>query len=69
MSRYDPGTPRLAVGIGAITMAAATFGLLVVLPSQMEPDSQGYFARTAVAGVLNAACDAVVSPACWRFTP
>jgi hypothetical protein len=69
MSRYDPGTPRLPVGIGAIAMTAATFGLLVVLPSQMQPDSQVYLALAAVAGPLNAPCDAVVSSAWRRFTP
>jgi hypothetical protein len=69
MSRYDPGTPRLAVGMGAIAMTAATFGLLVVLPSQMEPDSQVYFALAALGGALNAPCEAVVSPAWWQFTP
>lgn len=69
MGRYDPGTPRLAVGIGALAITAATFGLLVVLPSQMEPDRQVHFALAAGAGVLNAPCEAVASPARWRFTP
>jgi hypothetical protein len=69
MSRYDPGTPRLAVDMGAIAMTAATFGLLVVLPSQMEPDRQVYFALAALGGALNAPCAAVDGPAWWQFTP
>ena len=62
MNRYDPGTPRLAFGLVAIAMTAATFVLLVVLPSKMEPDSREYFALATLTAALSAPC--IVSPAC-----
>jgi hypothetical protein len=62
MNRYDPGTPRLASGLAAIAMTAATFALLVVLPSKMEADSQEYVALATISAALSAPC--IVSPAC-----
>ena len=37
---YEPSTPRLAFAVAALAMTAITIGLLVVLPSKMEPESQ-----------------------------
>ena len=48
MNRYEPPQPRVACGIAALLMTAATIGLMVVLPSKMEADSQA-FAMLAVA--------------------
>lgn len=42
MNRYQPDEPRLALGLAAVIMSALTIGLLVVLPSKMEPDSQAF---------------------------
>ena len=36
MNRYEPSTPRVALGSIAIAMAAITMGALVVLPAQLE---------------------------------
>lgn len=36
MNRYDPGTPRAALGLAAIALTALTIGLLVVVPAKMD---------------------------------
>jgi len=33
---YRPKTPRLALQLAAVALAAATMGLLIVLPAQLE---------------------------------
>ena len=48
MNRYEPTQPRIAFGFAAMIMAAITIGLLVVLPSKMEPESQEFAMLTAV---------------------
>ena len=53
MNRYDPARPRIAFGFAALAMSAITIGVLVVLPSQMEPDSQA-FAQLATANSFGA---------------
>jgi hypothetical protein len=40
MIRYEPETPRAACGIAALLMTAVTLWVLVVVPSQMEQESQ-----------------------------
>ena len=47
---YEPSTPRLAFAVAALAMTAVTIGLLVVLPSKMEPESQ-MFVMLAESGV------------------
>jgi uncharacterized membrane protein YkgB len=42
MKRYESSIPRIACGIAAMVMTTITIGLLVVLPSTMEPDSQAF---------------------------
>lgn len=37
---YEPGTPRVAVGISAVAMTAITIGAMVVLPARMSIDAQ-----------------------------
>ena len=41
MNRYEPGTPRTALGMAAIALTALTVGLLVVVPAKMDvsPDA------------------------------
>jgi hypothetical protein len=41
MNRYEPGTPRTALGLAAIALTALTVGLLVVVPAKMDvsPDA------------------------------
>ena len=42
MNRYEPPFPRVAFGFAAVAMTAITIGVLVVLPSKMEPESQEF---------------------------
>ena len=42
MNRYEPPFPRVTFGFAAVAMTAITIGVLVVLPSKMEPDSQAF---------------------------
>ena len=43
--RYDPQAPRVGFGLAAVVMSAATFGLMVVLPSVLEQDGLGLALR------------------------
>jgi len=48
MNRYDPGTPRTALAIGAAAIATITLGLLVVMPAQTGYDDQASSRVTAM---------------------
>lgn len=45
MIRFDPPVPRIGFGIAALVMSALTFGLMVVLPSELEQDSHALAVR------------------------
>lgn len=36
MNRYQPSTPRFALGAAALAMMLSTLGVLVVVPSKLE---------------------------------
>lgn len=36
MNRYEPSTPRAALGLAAVAMATITMGALVVLPAKFD---------------------------------
>lgn len=55
MKRYDSDTPRVACAIAAMTLTAITIGLLVVLPSRMEADSQ-IFLMAMAEGIATKPC-------------
>lgn len=42
MNPYQPSTPRVMLSFAATAMTVLTIGVLVVLPSRMEPDSRAY---------------------------
>ena len=42
MNQYQPSTPRMMLSFAATAMTVLTIGVLVVLPSRMEPDSRAY---------------------------
>lgn len=42
MNRYEFPTPRVTFAFAALVMTALTIGVLVILPSRMESDSQAY---------------------------
>jgi hypothetical protein len=59
MNRYEPTQPRIAFGFAAMVMAAITIGLLVVLPSKMEPESQEFAMLTAASAAATNPCAAI----------
>ena len=63
MNRYEPTQPRIAFGFAAMIMAAITIGLLVVLPSKMEPESQEFAMLSAASSAATNPC-AVISLKC-----
>jgi hypothetical protein len=48
MNNYHPDLPRVACGFAAVIMTAITLGMLVVLPSTVEPASQMLAAATRI---------------------
>jgi hypothetical protein len=50
MNEYELATPRAALGLTAVALAAVTFGLLVVLPAKL--DAYGAAAHAAKAARL-----------------
>lgn len=42
MKSYESSAPRITCAIVAMAMTTITIGLLVVLPSMMEPDNQAF---------------------------
>jgi hypothetical protein len=61
MNRYEFPMPRAALGFAALAMSALTIGVLVVLPSRMESDSQAY---ALFAASRAAQCAAAVPAKC-----
>jgi hypothetical protein len=47
MNRYDPGTPRTALAIGAAAIATITLVLVVAMPAQTGYDEQASSTITA----------------------
>ena len=64
MKSYKSSTPRIACAIAAIGMTAITMGLLVVLPSAMEPDSQTFVMLASAKSLTTTRCNAVDSLLC-----
>jgi hypothetical protein len=60
MKRYESSTPRAALGLGAVAMAAITIAGLVVLPAQLnsvsaEPYAVAASTRVAVESAITTA--------------
>jgi hypothetical protein len=64
MKSYKSSTPRITCAIAAIGMTAITMGLLVVLPSAMEPDSQTFVMLASAKSLTTTTCNAVDRPLC-----
>ena len=62
MNATNPTQPRMACGFAAMIMSAITIGLLVVLPSKMEPESQAFAMLTAASRDANPCADDNASP-------
>jgi hypothetical protein len=64
MNRYEPTQHRIAFGFAAMIMAATTIGLLVVLPSKMEPDSQAFALLGKASLAATDPCAAAINLGC-----
>ena len=64
MNGYKPSTPRVALGLAAVAMAAFTRGALVVLPAQLDsvPASADTLAGTG--SPTRAPIEVAIAPAC-----
>ena len=55
MNRYEPSTPRAALGLTAVAMAAITLTALVVLPAEFDSLSAAPYTEAAAEGGNNGA--------------
>jgi hypothetical protein len=55
MNRYEPSTPRAALGLTAVAMAAITMAALVVLPAEFDSVSADPYTQSAAEGGNKAA--------------
>jgi len=64
MNGYEPSTPRAALGLTAVAMAAITMGALVVLPAKLDAVSANPYALAATKVATKAPIEVAMSPAC-----
>jgi len=50
MNRYEPSTPRAALGFIAVAMATITMAALVVLPAELDSVSADPYTQSAAEG-------------------
>ena len=62
MSRYEPSTPRAALGLTAVAMAAITIGALVVLPAKIEFVSADPYTLAAAKAATKQPIEIAISP-------
>ncbi len=55
MDRYEPSTPRAALGLTAVAMAAVTLAALVVLPAELETVNADPYLQSATSDDDNGA--------------
>jgi hypothetical protein len=63
MNRYESSTPRAALGLSAVAMAAFSIGALVVLPAQFDPASAEPYPCDAAPAITDAPTESAVSTA------
>jgi hypothetical protein len=63
MNRYEPSTPRAALGLTAVAMAAITMGVLVVLPAKLDSVSADRYTLAAAKGATRTPIELAISPA------
>ncbi len=63
MKRYEPSTPRAALGLAAVAMTAITVGALVVLPAKIESGSVDPYTLAVADGAARASIEAAIVPA------
>ena len=64
MNGYEPSTPRAALGLSAVAMAAVTIGVLVVLPAKFDSVSAEPYVLGAAPPATEAPTEVAISPAC-----
>ena len=64
MNGYKPSTPRVALGLAAVAMAAFTMGALVVLPAQLDSVSARVDTLAVTEAPTKAPIEVAISPAC-----
>jgi hypothetical protein len=63
MDSYQPSTPRAALALIAVAMAAITIGALVVLPATLDSTSADVFTLAAAAASTKAPIEVAIIPA------
>ena len=63
MNTYEPSTPRAALGLTAIAMAAITIGALVVLPAKLDSVSTELFTLASAKAEQRRPIEVAISPA------
>lgn len=63
MNGYEPSTPRVALGLTAVAMAAITMGALVVLPAKLDSVSADRHTLAAAKAATKAPIEVAISPA------
>jgi hypothetical protein len=63
MNRYEPSTPRAAMGLTAVAMAAVTIGAMVVLPAKLDSVSADPYTLAAAKAATMAPIEVAISPA------
>ena len=63
MKGYEPSTPRAALGLTAVAMAAITMGALVVLPAKLDSVSASPYTLAAAKAATNTPIEVAISPA------
>jgi len=70
MNRYEPSTPRAALGLIAVAMAAVSLAALVVLPAELETVNAEPYLQSAARDDYNGAyrSTSVVEPSMSGLT-
>jgi hypothetical protein len=63
MNGYEPSTPRAALGLTAVAMAAITMGALVVLPAKLDFVSTDLYRLAAAQAATKAPIEVAIGPA------
>jgi len=63
MDSYQPSTPRAALGLIAVAMAAITIGALVVLPATLDSANPDMFTLAKATAGTAAPIEVAISPA------
>lgn len=63
MNRYESSTPRAALGLTAVAMAAITMATLIVLPAEFDSVDAQLYPVTTARPVASVPIEVAVSPA------